>query len=66
MKMSSGRKSEMRCMKESVRCVAVVEDEEFADEEDFVKGGGSEMLFVQMQRNKAMDSQSRLSSKVSL
>lgn len=66
MKMSSGGKSGMRCVKEIISCVAVVKDEEFADEEDFVKGGGSELLFVQMQRNKAMDTQSKLSHRVSL
>nr|WGZ82028.1 lycopene epsilon cyclase [Daucus carota] len=63
-KVSCGRKSEMRCVKEVISCVAVVEDEEFADEEDFVKAGGSELLFVQMQRNKAMDTQSKLAHKL--
>lgn len=43
-------------------CVAV--KEEFADEEDYVKAGGSELLFVQMQQNKGMDSQSKLSDKL--
>lgn len=47
----------------SESCVAVRED--FADEEDFVKAGGSEILFVQMQQNKDMDEQSKLVDKVS-
>ncbi|KAE8722019.1 Lycopene epsilon cyclase [Hibiscus syriacus] len=34
-------------------CVAVKED--FADEEVFIKAGGSELLFVQMQQNKEMN-----------
>jgi len=46
----------------SESCVAVRED--FADEEDFVKAGGSEILFVQMQQNKDMDEQSKLVDKV--
>lgn len=48
----------------SESCVAVRE-EGFADEEDFVKAGGSEILFVQMQQNKDMDEQSKLVDKVS-
>ncbi|KAF3499617.1 hypothetical protein F2Q69_00043907 [Brassica cretica] len=45
-------------------CVAVRED--FADEEDFVKAGGSEILYVQMQQNKDMDEdeQSKLVDKL--
>ncbi|XP_024017139.1 lycopene epsilon cyclase, chloroplastic [Morus notabilis] len=43
-------------------CVAVKEG--FADEEDYIKGGGSELVFVQMQQNKAMEKQSRLSDKL--
>lgn len=43
-------------------CVAV--EEEFADKEDYVKAGGSELLYVQMQQNKHMDQQSKLSDKV--
>ncbi|XP_057498194.1 lycopene epsilon cyclase, chloroplastic-like [Actinidia eriantha] len=43
-------------------CVAV--KEEFADEEDYVKAGGSELLFVQMQQNKDMDKQSKLTDKL--
>lgn len=37
---------------------------DFADEEDYVKAGGSELLFVQMQQNKSMDHQSKLSDKL--
>ncbi|CAI0387725.1 unnamed protein product [Linum tenue] len=43
-------------------CVAVIDD--FADEEDFVKAGGSELYFVQMQRKKDMDKQSKLADKL--
>lgn len=37
---------------------------DFADEEDYVKGGGGELLYVQMQATKAMESQSKIASKV--
>jgi lycopene epsilon-cyclase len=37
---------------------------DFADEEDYVKGGGGELLYVRMQATKAMDSQSKIASKV--
>ncbi|XP_044464195.1 lycopene epsilon cyclase, chloroplastic [Mangifera indica] len=43
-------------------CVAVEED--FADEEDYIKAGGSELVFVQMQQNKSMDKQSKLADKL--
>ncbi|XP_022751742.1 lycopene epsilon cyclase, chloroplastic isoform X1 [Durio zibethinus] len=46
----------------SESCVAVKED--FADEEDYIKAGGSELLFVQMQQNKEMDKQSKLADKL--
>ncbi|KAG2287907.1 hypothetical protein Bca4012_031253 [Brassica carinata] len=42
----------------SESCVAVRED--YADEEDFVKAGGSDIMFVQMQQNKDMDEKSKL------
>lgn len=42
----------------------VAVDENYADEEDFIKAGGSELLFVQMQQNKSMDKQSKLVDKV--
>lgn len=45
-------------------CVAVKED--FADEEDYIKAGGSELVFVQMQQNKSMEKQSKLADKVPL
>lgn len=44
--------------------VGVAVKQGFADEEDYVKAGGSELLFVQMQQNKAMEEQSKLSDKV--
>jgi len=42
----------------------VVAKEDYADEEDFVKAGGSELVFVQMQQKKSMDMQSKLADKV--
>ncbi|KAF7148547.1 hypothetical protein RHSIM_Rhsim03G0231100 [Rhododendron simsii] len=66
------RYSSSPCMSSSLRvmargagnesCVAVKEG--FADEEDFVKAGGSELLFVQMQQRKAMDEQTKLADKL--
>ncbi|KAA3457868.1 lycopene epsilon cyclase, chloroplastic-like [Gossypium australe] len=38
--------------------------EGFAYEEDYVKAGGSELLFVQMQQHKEMDEQSKLADKL--
>ncbi|CAI9100635.1 OLC1v1037771C4 [Oldenlandia corymbosa var. corymbosa] len=46
----------------SESCVAVKEG--FADQEDFIKAGGSELLYVQMQQNKDMEEQSKLSDKL--
>nr|ACF21783.1 lycopene epsilon-cyclase [Gentiana lutea]BAA88845.1 Lycopene epsilon cyclase [Gentiana lutea] len=42
----------------------VVVKEEFSDEEDYVKAGGSELLYVQMQQKKQMAQQSKLSDKL--
>ncbi|CAJ2638069.1 lycopene epsilon cyclase, chloroplastic [Trifolium pratense] len=42
----------------------VVDREDFADEEDFVKAGGSELVFVQMQQKKSMEMQSKLADKL--
>ncbi|KAK7259285.1 hypothetical protein RIF29_24887 [Crotalaria pallida] len=42
----------------------VVTKEEFADEEDYVKAGGSELVFVQMQQKKSMEMQSKLADKL--
>jgi len=58
-----------------VRCVATEKHDEtaavgaavgveFADEEDYRKGGGGELLYVQMQATKPMESQSKIASKV--
>lgn len=46
----------------SESCVAVKGG--FSDEEDYIKGGGSELLFVQMQQNKTMEMQSKLADEV--
>ncbi|RYR67527.1 hypothetical protein Ahy_A03g013931 isoform A [Arachis hypogaea] len=46
----------------SESCVATKED--FADEEDYIKAGGSELVFVQMQQNKSMEMQSKLADKL--
>lgn len=43
-------------------CVAVKEG--FVDEDDYIKAGGSEILFVQMQQNKAMEKQDKIGDKV--
>ncbi|KAK9697256.1 hypothetical protein RND81_08G025200 [Saponaria officinalis] len=64
---SRSRSSRMRKMIKSVNNSegsCVVTREEFADEEDFKKAGGSELLYVQMQQNKAMDLQSKLADKL--
>ncbi|CAL0320281.1 unnamed protein product [Lupinus luteus] len=42
----------------------VVTKEEFADEEDYVKAGGSELVFVKMQQKKSMEMQSKLAEKL--
>ncbi|GAB2267733.1 Lycopene epsilon cyclase, chloroplastic [Dionaea muscipula] len=42
----------------------VVSREEYADEEDFIKAGGSEIVYVQMQQNKHLAMQSRISDKL--
>ncbi|XP_021851843.1 lycopene epsilon cyclase, chloroplastic [Spinacia oleracea] len=42
----------------------VIAPEDFANEEDFIKAGGSELLYVQMQQNKAMDCYSKISDKL--
>ncbi|OWM77277.1 hypothetical protein CDL15_Pgr028914 [Punica granatum] len=44
-------------------CVAL-EEGAFADGEDYIKAGGSELYFVQMQQNKTMEKQSRISDKL--
>ena len=44
----------------------VVTKEGFANEEDYIKAGGSELVFVQMQQNKSMEMQSKLADKVSM
>ena len=54
----------LRASAGSESCVAV--NEGFADKEDYIKGGGSELFFVQMQQNKEMDEQSKLADKVRL
>ncbi|KAJ9167979.1 hypothetical protein P3X46_019564 [Hevea brasiliensis] len=65
-----GSLSNKRCRLYQVRassagsdsCVAI--KEEFADDEDYIKAGGSELLFVQMQQKKAMEKQSKLADKL--
>jgi lycopene epsilon-cyclase len=57
-----------------VRCVSTEKHDEeawvavgveFADEEDYRKGGGGgELLYVQMQATKPMESQTKIASKV--
>ncbi|KAK8343424.1 hypothetical protein V6Z11_A07G013500 [Gossypium hirsutum] len=48
----------------AVRESYVAVKEGFADEEDYVKAGGSQLLFVQMQQHKEMDEQSKLADKL--
>lgn len=54
-----------------MRCSAVQSEslvsvkQEFSDQEDYIKAGGSELLFVQMQQNKDMKQQSKLADKLS-
>ncbi|KVI01144.1 Lycopene cyclase, beta/epsilon [Cynara cardunculus var. scolymus] len=55
---------QIKCSAKTDGCVVVKEGISEEDEEDYVKAGGSELLFVQMQQNKAMDSQSSLSDKL--
>lgn len=43
----------------ALRCV-----EDFPDEEDYVRAGGSELLFVQMQERKTMETQSKIADKL--
>ena len=62
--LSSTSLQKIKCSARTDGCVVVKEGISEADEEDFVKAGGSELLFVQMQQNKPMDSQSSLSEKV--
>ncbi|MFS7916614.1 putative lycopene epsilon-cyclase [Helianthus anomalus] len=54
----------IRCSAKSDNCVAVKEGVSEAEKEDYVKAGGSELVFVQMQQNKCMETQSRLSQKL--
>ncbi|XP_026398966.1 lycopene epsilon cyclase, chloroplastic-like isoform X2 [Papaver somniferum] len=44
--------------------VVVKEEEGFFDEEDYIKAGGSEILFVQMQQKKPMDKHILISDKL--
>ncbi|XP_054807591.1 lycopene epsilon cyclase, chloroplastic isoform X2 [Prosopis cineraria] len=56
-----------RCLRVEARAGSeslVAVDENFADEEDYVKAGGSELVFVQMQQNKTMEKQSKLVDKL--
>ncbi|CAL5184628.1 unnamed protein product [Lathyrus oleraceus] len=55
-------KVEAKASTGSESCVVARED--FADEEDFVKAGGSELDFVQMQQKKSMEMQSKLADKL--
>ncbi|KAG6769951.1 hypothetical protein POTOM_025618 [Populus tomentosa] len=60
---SGGGSNSSRGMNDSCGSVAVKEGM-FADEEDYIKAGGSELGFVQMQRKKAMSQQSKLADKL--
>lgn len=43
----------------------VAGEEEFADKEDFIKGGGSELFYVRMQESKPMEKQGKIADKLS-
>ncbi|XP_062091073.1 lycopene epsilon cyclase, chloroplastic [Humulus lupulus] len=58
------RRSCLRVMANAGSESCVVVKQGFADEEDYIKGGGSELVFVQMQQNKSMEKQSKLSDKL--
>lgn len=58
------RSMQVKCKSSSGSESCVVDKEDFADEEDYIKAGGSQLVFVQMQQNKDMDQQSKLSDKV--
>lgn len=56
-----------RCLRVKARARSeslVAVDENFADEENYIKAGGSELVFVQMQQKKSMEKQSKLADKV--
>ncbi|KAF8388789.1 hypothetical protein HHK36_025469 [Tetracentron sinense] len=59
---SCRRTLEARASGGSESCVVVKEG--FADEEDFIKAGGSELLFVQMQRTKPMEKLTKIADKL--
>nr|XP_010938743.1 lycopene epsilon cyclase, chloroplastic isoform X1 [Elaeis guineensis] len=50
----------------TVTAATVVEEEKkFADEEDFIKSGGSELFYVEMQASKPMEKQGKIADKLS-
>nr|O65837.1 RecName: Full=Lycopene epsilon cyclase, chloroplastic; Flags: Precursor [Solanum lycopersicum]CAA74745.1 lycopene epsilon-cyclase [Solanum lycopersicum] len=55
---------ESKCNSSSGSDSCVVDKEDFADEEDYIKAGGSQLVFVQMQQKKDMDQQSKLSDEL--
>uniref|UniRef100_M0ZHH2 Lycopene epsilon cyclase n=1 Tax=Solanum tuberosum TaxID=4113 RepID=M0ZHH2_SOLTU len=54
----------VKCNSSSGSESCVVDKEDFADEEDYIKAGGSQLVFVQMQQKKDMDQQSKLSDEL--
>ncbi|KAJ4958407.1 hypothetical protein NE237_025518 [Protea cynaroides] len=46
-------------------CRSMAVQEEFSNEEDYIKAGGSNLLFVQMQQKKSMENQSKIADKLS-
>ncbi|WMV60082.1 hypothetical protein MTR67_053467 [Solanum verrucosum] len=57
---------QVKCNSSSGGESCVVDKEDFADEEDYIKAGGSQLVFVQMQQKKDMDQQSKLSDEQTL
>ncbi|CAN4096484.1 unnamed protein product [Withania somnifera] len=56
----------VKCNNSSRTESCVVDKEDFVDEEDYIKSGGSQLVFVQMRQNKDMDRRSKLSISLQL
>lgn len=62
---SSRKSATIKCRSaNSTDTSCVVAREDFANDEDFIKAGGSQLLYVQMQQEKAMDYHSKIADKV--
>lgn len=62
---SSRKSATIKCRSaNSTDTSCVVAREDFANDEDFIKAGGSQLLYVQMQQEKAMDYHSKIADKL--